>query len=177
MAEAVMHATLSRHPELHPFVGYIDSAGIEPSEKLGQSPHPETMETLDRHGIRYSHVTRVIEVEDFFKFTYMFCMEREHIDQLIEMRDDASHQLRADLRRLAKIALFGNFGYKQVRRPSVRPHRRHGEFWPEEIVDHSYYREEDKIDAFEIAYKQCKQYAHGFVERELEPLAMGGGRW
>ena len=174
MAEAVMHQTLRRYPELHRFLDVVDSAAIAADKHLGRQPLCGTTATLERHNISYSHAGRDIEPEDFFKFTHILCMEREHIDKLIVMRDDASHRLRADPRQWAEIALFGAFGHKPLTRPRCKSHKKYGHWLPEEIVDTKYFPTKYCDDMFEITYRQCKQYAQGFVEQELMPLAT---RW
>lgn len=89
MAEAVFRDLVSQSqsstPTRNPF-GTIDSAGTGAYHALSP-PDPRTLTTLKHHGIAgYDHAARKVRPQDFRDFDWMFAMDEENLEDLLEMR-------------------------------------------------------------------------------------------
>lgn len=171
MAEAVFRKIIGQFPELVHVIGTVDSAGIDVSRnRRGSAPSPLTLETLHHHGIHdYTHSSREVVPADFLSFTYMLAMDLHHREILLSRRREASFVLGVEEHRLAQVTLFGYFGAPEFFRPPLRLSRDQHPWRTDEIVDGSYYHEEQRRLGFEIIYQQTKRYSHGFVDTVLRP--------
>lgn len=127
----------------------IDSAGTGAYHALSP-PDPRTLAVLKKHGITdYDHSARKIRNQDFHDFDYIFAMDAENLEDLIEMRDrlarSANKSSTSTKPRLAEVALFGVYGGRSE----------------DEEVDDPYY---GGNDGFDRAFEQVSRFSKGFLE-------------
>ncbi|KAG5311125.1 PREDICTED: low molecular weight phosphotyrosine protein phosphatase-like isoform X2 [Acromyrmex echinatior] len=98
MAEAVFQDQI-RKMDLIDF-WEVESAAIL-DYHVGNDPEPRATATLQKAGItNYSHIARKITIDDFYKFDWIFGMDKYIIDILYEKQPEDSQ---------AKIELLGKY--------------------------------------------------------------------
>lgn len=100
IAEAVMRDVIGREglqKEWH-----VESAGIE-GWHSGCPPDERALKVLARHNITYHKCARVVNSDDFFKFDYIFAMDRSNLAALKRITPSYG---------TAKMFLLGDFGLK-----------------------------------------------------------------
>ncbi|KAG5341334.1 PPAC phosphatase, partial [Acromyrmex charruanus] len=98
MAEAVFQDQI-RKMDLIDF-WEVESAAIL-DYHVGNDPEPRATATLQKAGITdYSHIARKITIDDFYKFDWIFGMDKYIIDVLYEKQPEDSQ---------AKIELLGKY--------------------------------------------------------------------
>ncbi|KAI9716496.1 MAG: hypothetical protein M1828_007656 [Chrysothrix sp. TS-e1954] len=148
-------------PPKHTFTR-IDSAGTG-AYHANSPPDPRTTAVLERHEISdYSHAARKVTYEDFRSFDWIFAMDEENLEDLVEMREalerrgkgrsrggkrDESDGAETDDQQkpLARVMLYGAFG---------------GRSKDEEVVDPYY----GGGKGFDIAFEQMQRFGKGFLQ-------------
>ncbi|XP_076641595.1 low molecular weight phosphotyrosine protein phosphatase [Halictus rubicundus] len=109
IAEAVFSDQLKRM-NLNNF-WEVDSAAIL-QYHVNKSPEPRAMNTLNKNGItQYTHKARMIKKEDFYKFDWIFGMDRDIVCELCDIQPEDGR---------AKIELLGKYdptGQLDIRDP------------------------------------------------------------
>lgn len=104
------------------------------------------MATLEENGITdYDHVSRKVRPADLTKFDYIFAMDGENLQDLLQIQRRMARK--EPTTQFGKIMLFGDFG---------------GDVG-EEVGDPYY----GAIDGFEIAYEQLRRFSEGFIREVL----------
>ena len=139
MAEAVFRSLTASNP----LISRIDSAGTG-AYHTGAAPDSRTMETLEDNGIEnYDHAARIVRASDFDDFDYIFAMDKENLEDLLELRRRATGAKGKE----GEVMLFGDFGGRKG----------------EEVVDPYY----GARDGFKIAYEQMVRFSRGFIEQAV----------
>ncbi|XP_030371725.1 low molecular weight phosphotyrosine protein phosphatase 2 [Scaptodrosophila lebanonensis] len=125
IAEAVMRATIEKADLSHEW--YVDSAGIE-GWHSGCEADPRTLNVLANHNIKYNNRARVLLLQDFEQYDYIFGMDQSNMASLKRMAPQDCK---------AKLLLLGDFGLK----PDDR------------IIEDPYYYVGEA--PFEKIYEQC----------------------
>lgn len=112
-------------------------------------PDPRTLSVLKKHGItEYDHSARKLRAQDFTDFDYVFAMDLENLEDLLEARDKLARSKKTSpiaKQQLAKVVMFGSYGGNS----------------PDEEVDDPYY---GGNDGFERAFEQVSRFSKGFLE-------------
>ena len=125
-------------------IGFVDSAGTS-AYNLGNGPDMQTMATLEENGITdYDHEARKVRDGDLTSFDYIFAMDGENLQDLLQIQRRMARKRPA---KFGRVMLFGDFGGK-----------------PGEEVGDPYY---GAIDGFEIAYEQLHRFSEGFIKEVL----------
>ncbi|KAH8280997.1 hypothetical protein KR054_006487, partial [Drosophila jambulina] len=130
MDEVIVRAGLQR--EWH-----VESAAIE-GWHSGSRPDERALKVLAKHKISYIGYARVLTIEDFMKFDYIFCMDRCNLAELKRMAPDNP---------TAKVLLLGNFGLKP----------------DERIIEDPYYSVGET--PFENIYQKCLKACQNFLQQ------------
>lgn len=142
MAEGIFRSLTKSNPH----VGLVDSAGTS-AYNLGNRPDSRTMATLEEKGITdYDHEARKVRAGDLTSFDYIFAMDRENLQDLLQIQRRIAGKGHAT--KFGRVMLFGDFGGK-----------------PGEEVGDPYY---GAIDGFEIAYEQLHRFSKGFIKEVLD---------
>ncbi|KAL3469101.1 phosphotyrosine protein phosphatase I superfamily [Aspergillus californicus] len=175
MAEGVFRNVSSGHH----LINNIDSAGTG-AYHAGDPPDSRTMATLRRHNTRnYNHVARKVTLDDFLQFDYLFAMDEQNLEDLLELRASvlsssskgAAASNRAGRSRgtragnaasvaasveagakVAEVRLFGDFG------PGGALHEQVG---GGEVVKDPYY---GGANGFEEVYQQVVRFSKNFTD-------------
>ena len=133
----------------HPLISRIDSCGTG-AYHVGDNPNSQTMSVLADNGITsYRHKARKIRSQDFTDFDYIFGMDDDNLEDLLELRNKEA-QRRGGEAGLGRVMLFGEFGGKM---------RKGGR--GEEVRDPYY----GGRDGFETAYEQAVRFSKAFLEK------------
>lgn len=81
---------------------HVESAAIE-GWHSGCLPDERALKVLARHNITYHSCARIVNSDDFFKFDYIFAMDRSNLAALKRIAPSYS---------TAKMFLLGDFGLK-----------------------------------------------------------------
>ena len=127
----------------------IDSAGTGAYHALSP-PDPRTLAVLKKHGISdYDHSARKIRTQDFHEFDYIFAMDSENLEDLLEIRERLARSAKKspanNNNQLAQVVLFG-------------AHNGKGD---SEEVDDPYY---GGNAGFDRAFEQVSRFSRGFLE-------------
>ena len=111
----------------------VDSSALS-SYNLGDQPDPRTLSTLRRHGLTLRHTARRVTREDFEKFEYLLCFDRQNIRGLTDMKPAGCS---------ATVRLLGSYVGEGA------------------VVDDPYYLEDE---AFERTYELCLKMCTAFLD-------------
>jgi low molecular weight phosphotyrosine protein phosphatase len=148
MAEAVFRSLI--HPS-HPLIAKVDSAGTA-AYHTGSPPDPRTMQTLRANGItEYQHVARRVTNADFEHFDWIFAMDQENWEDLVDRRNrlvkkgqDPVENTKDAEDSLGRVMLWGNAAG----------------FIAEEVAD-PYYGDGD---GFKVCFEQMMRFSKGFLQ-------------
>ncbi|KAG9572698.1 low molecular weight phosphotyrosine protein phosphatase, partial [Aureobasidium melanogenum] len=147
MAEGVFrHITNHTRPNAHPMISSIDSCGTG-AYHVGDEPDPRTISVLNAHKITssfYTHQARKFRNSDFRDFDYIFAMDRDNEEYLLNARKRMIKKGELTEEEAGKVMLFGVWGGKG-----------------KEEVDDPYY---GGTRGFDIAYEQVERFSNGFVK-------------
>ncbi|XP_005098005.2 low molecular weight phosphotyrosine protein phosphatase [Aplysia californica] len=116
----------------------IDSAGTG-DWHIGCPPDSRTMKVLQKNGIcNYKHSGRLITVEDFTSFDYIFGMDHQNIEDINELAPKNS---------TAKVLLLGSFDPQK-----------------ELIIQDPYFTHSRNKNAFNEVYDQCLRCCTAFLD-------------
>ena len=145
MAEGIFKSLTKSNPRL----GLVDSAGTS-AYNLGDGPDMRTMAILEEKGIiDYNHEARKVRPSDLTKFDYIFAMDRENLQDLLQIQHRMARK-QPDTK-FGRVMLFGDFGGR-----------------PGEVVGDPYY---GAIDGFQIAFEQLHRFSEGFIREVLDQPA------
>ena len=82
---------------------YVDSAALA-DWNVGRSPESRCIKTLGENGLTSDHITRQITYDDFYKFDYIFGMDKYNMEDLSEMAPQGSP---------AKVEMIGIYDYNE----------------------------------------------------------------
>ncbi|CAG8692452.1 1522_t:CDS:2 [Dentiscutata erythropus] len=99
MAEAVFAHTALQKGLQSRFIA--DSAGTS-SYHIGEPPHPRTIKLCTDSGIRIDHSARMLEINDFDEFDYIFCMDDMNLRESKKLMKSAKNPK-------ATVKLFGEY--------------------------------------------------------------------
>lgn len=159
MAEGVFKSLTQSHP----LIADIDSAGTA-SYHAGSSPDSRTMKTLHANGItNYHHVARRVTIADFERFDWIFAMDEDNWEDLVDMRNRFMKKKRQDLvgntkdaeDGLGKVILWGTAGG----------------FIGEQVVD-PYYGADN---GFDVCFEQMMRFGKGFLKSLEESVRKDSG--
>jgi low molecular weight phosphotyrosine protein phosphatase len=154
MAEGIFRNTTHHHqnsPTItssessHPLIHKIDSCGTD-AYHVGDTPDPRTLAVLKEHHItNYTHQARKFKgASDFKAFDYIFAMDRQNEEDLLEQRERLLKQGKLRDEEMGEVMLFGVFGVQKA----------------EEVKDPYY----GGRDGFTIAYEQLERFSKGFIK-------------
>lgn len=122
----------------------VDSAAVA-SFHIGKSPDKRAMATLARHGIKdYEHKVRQVTDSDFRDFDYIFGMDEENIEDLMN--------LRRNVKTKSVVEYLGRYDPDGVL------------IVPDPFYSHG-------MQMFEKVYEQCLRCCRAFLEKTHSPLA------
>jgi low molecular weight phosphotyrosine protein phosphatase len=154
MAEGVFESLTKSHP----LIADVDSAGTA-SYHTGSSPDSRTMKTLRANGItKYQHIARRVTAADFERFDWIFAMDQENCEDLVNMRNKLVKKKRQGQvgntkdteDGLGKVMLWGSAGG----------------FTGEQVVD-PYYGVDN---GFDVCFEQMIRFSKGFLKSLEESL-------
>ncbi|KAI5262503.1 phosphotyrosine protein phosphatases I [Aureobasidium subglaciale] len=147
MAEGVFrHITNHTRPNAHPMITHIDSCGTG-AYHADEPPDPRTVSVLKAHNITssfYTHQARKFKNSDFKEFDYIFPMDRNNEQHLLDARKRLIKKGELKEEEAGQVMLFGVWGGKS-----------------KEEVDDPYY---GGSRGFDIAYEQVERFSNGFVK-------------
>nr|XP_017103086.2 low molecular weight phosphotyrosine protein phosphatase 2 isoform X1 [Drosophila bipectinata] len=135
IAEAVMRDVISREGVQKEW--HVESAGIE-GWHSGCLPDERALKVLARHNIKYHNCARVVNIDDFFKFDYIFGMDRSNLAALKRIAPSYG---------TARVFLLGDFGLKP----------------DERIIEDPYYSLGE--EPFEKIYQKCVVACESFLKQ------------
>ncbi|CAG8729970.1 26165_t:CDS:2 [Gigaspora margarita] len=79
----------------------VDSAGTS-SYHIGEPPHPRTIKLCTDNGVHIDHSARMVDINDFNEFDYIFCMDDMNLRELKKLMKSAKNPK-------ATVKLFGEY--------------------------------------------------------------------
>uniref|UniRef100_A0A1I7VAL1 Low molecular weight phosphotyrosine protein phosphatase n=1 Tax=Loa loa TaxID=7209 RepID=A0A1I7VAL1_LOALO len=136
MAEAIFSDLIRKKNLVDKWI--VDSAAVI-NFHVGKSPDKRTMATLAGHGIMdYEHKVRQVTDSDFHNFDYIFGMDEENIEDLMNLRGNVKSK--------AVIEYLGRYDPEGVL-----------------IVPDPFYSR--GMQMFEKVYEQCLRCCQAFLEK------------
>lgn len=152
MAEGVFKSLI--HPS-HQLIADVDSAGTA-AYHTGSSPDSRTMKTLRANGItKYQHVARKVTAADFERFDWIFAMDQENLEHLVDMRNRLVKKRRQKDDDLGKVVLWGTAGG-----------------FIGEQVDDPYFGIDN---GFDVCFEQMMRFGKGFLKSLEESARKNSG--
>ncbi|KAF3933191.1 hypothetical protein ABW19_dt0210642 [Dactylella cylindrospora] len=142
MAEAVFRHTAKENNLLDKF-STIDSAGTA-GYHHGDDPDYRTLDVCNANNVDILHSARRVEKEDFYKFDYIFAMDRSNLNDLERMKRKYPDAERS------RVMMFGDFAGEG---------RRKGE-----VVEDPWY---GGMRDFEKVFAQTKRFSENFLREVL----------
>ncbi|EDW97279.1 low molecular weight phosphotyrosine protein phosphatase 1 [Drosophila yakuba] len=118
----------------------VDSAAIG-GWHVGNRADPRAISTLQKHGLKCTHIVRQIRKQDFSEFDYIFGMDEDNMSELRRLAPKGSK---------AELLMLGDFGLEKKNR----------------IIEDPYY--ERGAEGFETAYQQCVVACAAFMKERLQ---------
>ncbi|XP_011067386.1 PREDICTED: low molecular weight phosphotyrosine protein phosphatase-like isoform X3 [Acromyrmex echinatior] len=135
MAEAVFQDQI-RKMDLIDF-WEVESAAIL-DYHVGNDPEPRATATLQKAGItNYSHIARKITIDDFYKFDWIFGMDKYIIDILYEKQPEDSQAKIELLGKYDPSGDVGNAGFERAFQQALRSVRAFLEIHKDNMLDKS----------------------------------------
>ncbi|XP_017849704.1 low molecular weight phosphotyrosine protein phosphatase 1 [Drosophila busckii] len=137
IAEVVMADTLTKANRTDVLV---DSAALG-GWHVGNRADPRALSTLEKHGLKSTHIVRQITKKDFQDFDYIFGMDEDNMKELRRLSPQGSK---------AELLMLGDFGLDKSER----------------IIEDPYY--ERGAEGFETAYQKCVVSCGAFMKQRLQ---------
>ncbi|ALC46796.1 CG31469 [Drosophila busckii] len=140
MAEAVLNHIIVKEQLSN---WSTDSAGLR-DWNVGLQPQGRAQQLLNQHGLKTQHLSRIITVQDFYDFDYIFGMDESNLQELECMA------ARLQPAPACRIELLGSYlGRKQ-----------------DEIIPDPYFSQ--GMGSFHAVYLQINESCERFVEQQLK---------
>ncbi|ALC46797.1 primo-1 [Drosophila busckii] len=156
IAEVVMADTLTKANRTDVLV---DSAALG-GWHVGNRADPRALSTLEKHGLKSTHIVRQITKKDFQDFDYIFGMDEDNMKELRRLSPQGSK---------AELLMLGDFGLDKSERIIEDPY--YVRFFYTLLIfmlNYCIHLQERGAEGFETAYQKCVVSCGAFMKQRLQ---------